>query len=71
MTFASVKLYCLITLISRIAQLVLTRPAGSIVSVQVRIFSLNMRDVMIYAERLWERYLSKLSLIKHTYVHDV
>ena len=51
MTFASVKLYCLITLISRIAQLVLTRSAGSIVSVQVSIFSLNMHDIMIYAER--------------------
>ena len=37
-----------------------------IVSVQVRIFPLNMRDIIIYVARWWEKYLSKRSLIKHT-----
>ena len=37
-----------------------------IVSVQVRIFSFNMRDIIIYAARWWDRYPSKHSLIKHT-----
>ena len=37
-----------------------------VVSVQVRIFSLNMRDIIIYVARWWEKYLSKCSLIKHT-----
>ena len=36
------------------------------VSVQVRIFTLNMRDIIIYFARRWEKYLSKRSLIKHT-----
>ena len=37
-----------------------------IVSVQVRIFPLNMRDIIIYVAQWWEKYLSKRSLIKHT-----
>ena len=38
----------------------------TIISVQVRIFPLNMRDIIIYVARWWEKYLSKRSLIKHT-----
>ena len=69
-TFASVKLYCLITLIcliiliSHIVQLVLI--LEFIVSVQVHIFPLNMCDTIIYVARWWEKDLSKRSLIKHT-----
>ena len=37
-----------------------------IVSVQVCIFTLNMRDITIYVARWWEKHLSKHSLIKHT-----
>ena len=37
-----------------------------IVSLQVRIFPLNMRDIIIYVSRWWEKYLWKSSLIKHT-----
>ena len=37
-----------------------------IASVQVRIFPLNIRDIIIYFARWWEKYLSKRSLIKHT-----
>ena len=37
-----------------------------IVSVKVRIFPLNMHDIIIYVARWWEKYLSKRSLIKHT-----
>ena len=36
-----------------------------IVSVQVRIFLLNMRHIIIYVARWWKKYLSKRSLIKH------
>ena len=70
-TFASIKLYCLITLIcliiliSHIAQLVLIRKFFT-VSVQVRIFPLNMRDIIIYVAWWLEKYFSKRSLIKHT-----
>ena len=69
-TFASVKLYrlitiiCLIILISHIVQLVLFREF--IVSVQVRIFPLNMCGTIIYVAWWWEKYLLKSSLIKHT-----
>ena len=69
-TFASVKVYCLITLIcliiliSHIAQLLLIRK--TIVFVQVRIFSLNMHDIIVYVAWWWEKYLSKRSLIKHS-----
>ena len=35
-------------------------------SVQVRIFPLNMCDIIIYVARWWEKHLSKRSLIKHT-----
>ena len=69
-TFVSVKLYCLMTLIrliiliSHIAQLVLIRKF--IFSVQVCIFPLNMCDIIIYVARWWEKYLSKRSLIKYT-----
>ena len=37
-----------------------------IVSVQVYIFPLNMRDIIIYVARWWEKYLSKCSPLKHT-----
>ena len=69
-TFASAKLYCLISLIcliiliSHIAQLVLIREF--IVSIQVCIFPLNMCDIIIYVARWWEKYLSKRNFIKHT-----
>ena len=36
------------------------------VSVKVRIFPLNMRDIIIFAAQWWEKYLSKRSLLKHT-----
>ena len=68
-TFASVKVYCLITLIcpiiliSHIAQLLLT--VSFIVPVKVRIFPLNMHDIIIYVARWWEKYLSKRSPLKH------
>ena len=69
-TFASVKVYCLITLIcltilnSHIAQLLLIRKfycfrPGPILP-------LNMRGIIIYVARWWEKYPSKRSLIKHT-----
>ena len=45
-------------------ELVLT--VSFIVSVQVRILPLNMRHIITYVARWWERYLSKRSLIKHT-----
>ena len=67
-TFASVKLYCLImlicpmTLISHIAQLLLI---CLIVSVQVHIFLLNMPDIINYIARWWDKYLLKRSLIKY------
>ena len=35
-------------------------------SVKVRIFPLNMRDIIIYVARWWEKYLSKCSPLKHT-----
>ena len=38
-----------------------------IVFVKVRIFPLNMRDIIIYVARWWEKYLSKRSLLKHTF----
>ena len=37
-----------------------------IVSVRARIFPLNMRDIIIYVARWWEKYLSKRSLLKRT-----
>ena len=37
-----------------------------IVSVQVRIFPLNVRNIIIYVARWWEKCLSEHSLIKHT-----
>ena len=37
-----------------------------IVSVKVGIFTLNMRDIIIYLARWWEKYLSKRSPLKHT-----
>ena len=46
------------------AQLLLT--ANFIVSVQVHIFPLNMRGIIIYTTRWWGKDLSKRSLIKHT-----
>ena len=70
MTFASVKIFCLITLIciiiliSHIANFFLS--VRFIVSVQLRIFPLNMRDIIIYVALWWEKYLSKRSLIKHS-----
>ena len=33
---------------------------------KVRIFPLNMRDIIIYVARWWEKYLSKRSLRKNT-----
>ena len=36
------------------------------VSVKVRIFPLNMCDIIIFAAQWWEKYLSKRSLLKHT-----
>ena len=55
---------CPIILISHIAQLFLIR--SFIVSVKVGIFTLNMRDIIIYVARWWEKYLSKHSPLKHT-----
>ena len=49
MTFASVKLYSLISLISRIAQLVLIQVHNSIDSVHVHLFVINMLDILIFA----------------------
>ena len=37
-----------------------------IVSLKVRIFPLNMHDVIIYIAQWWEKYLSKRSPLKHT-----
>ena len=62
------KGYCLITLIfltiliSHMTQLLLSL----IVSVQVRIFPLNMRGIIIYVAPLWEKYFLKRSLTKRT-----
>ena len=39
---------------------------SSIASVQLHTFSLNMRDIIIYVARRWEKYLSKRILLKHT-----
>ena len=41
-------------------------PISFIVSVQDRIFPLNMCNIIIYVARWWKKYLSKPSLIKHT-----
>ena len=41
-------------------------PLSFIVSIQVRIFPLNMRNRIIYVARSWEKYFSKHSLVKHT-----
>ena len=38
-----------------------------IVSVKVRIFHLNICDIIIYVAQWWEKYLSKRSLLKHTF----
>ena len=38
--------------------------------VQVRMFPLNMRDIIIHVAPWWEKYLSKRSLIKHTSWRD-
>ena len=45
---AAVKLYYLITLISRIAQLLLTQVRKFYCFCQICIFSLDMREIMIY-----------------------
>ena len=37
-----------------------------IVSVKVCIFPLNLRDIIIYVARWWEKYLSKLIPLKHS-----
>ena len=37
-----------------------------IVSVKVCIFPLDMHDIVIYVARWWEKYLLKLSPLKHT-----
>ena len=37
-----------------------------IVSVKVRIFPLNMGDIIIYFAWWWEKYLSQCNLLKHT-----
>ena len=37
-----------------------------IVSVKVRIFPLNIPDIIIHVARWWEKYLSKRSSLKHT-----
>ena len=39
-----------------------------IVSVKVGIFTLNMRDIIIYVAWWWEKYLSKRSPLKQTLV---
>ena len=41
-------------------------PISFTVSVQDRIFSLNMRNIIIHVARWWKKYLSKRSLITHT-----
>ena len=64
-TFASVKLYCLITLISHIAKLLLILTFCCFR--QVLIFFLNICNMIIYAALWWEKHLSKRSLIKHTW----
>ena len=35
-----------------------------IIFIQVGMFAINMRDIIIYVTRLWEKYLLKRSLIK-------
>ena len=40
--------------------------ASFIVSVKVRIFPLNMGDIIIYVARWWEKYLSKRIPLKHS-----
>ena len=55
---------CIIVLISHIANFSLS--VRFIISVQLRIFPLNMRDTIVYVALWWEKYLSKRSLIKHT-----
>ena len=63
-TLTFIMLYCLITLISRIAQL-LTQTCISIVSVHVNIFSFNMHHI----SQWWEIYLMKQKL--NVFVHDL
>ena len=71
-TFASVKVYCLIFLICPIMLLVTLRnfflSVSFIVSVNVCIFPLNMPDIVIYVALWWEKYLSKRRPLKHTYI---
>ena len=59
-----ITLICLIILISYIVNFFLY--ASFIFCVQVRIFPLNMCDIIIYVAQWWEKYLQKRSLIKHT-----
>ena len=65
-----VSIYCVITLIcpiiliSHIAQLLLIRK--SYCFRKVRIYPLNMRDIIIYVARWREKYPSKRSPLKHT-----
>ena len=59
-----ITLICLIILISHIVNFFLY--ASFIFCVQVRIFPLNMCDIIIYVAQWWEKYLQKRSLIKHT-----
>ena len=65
----SVKVYCLITLVSRIHNFFSSGLASSIVSIQVGIFSLNICDVIIYVAQWWgDKHPSKRTFIL---VYDV
>ena len=66
---ASVKLYSLIRL-AALHNFFSCKSTSSIVSVQVRIFATNMRDIIAYLARQWEKHLSKRSFIK-ILVYDV
>lgn len=55
----------LITFISHITELLLI--CKFTVSIQVRIFTLNMREMVIYLTRWREKHLWKRGLIKYTY----
>ena len=67
--FVSIKFYCLITLISPIAQFLPLHKFYCFCI--VHIFHINTRDINIYVAHWWEKYLFKSSFIKHTFSwHD-
>ena len=68
-TFASIKVYCLSTLIcpiiliSHIAELLICKFYCFCKGLHI---SSNMRDIIIYVAWWWQKYLSKRSPLKHT-----